>query len=127
MKAYPWLLLFLAVLLVTGCNKMNRSKGRGAKGYSPSPETIAQQEEDEIQANLAQLNPDDSQLAGRQKYCVIEERLLGSVGVPLKILVKGQPVFVCCEGCTTEAEKNPDETLAKLKEFRENAVPSPSK
>jgi hypothetical protein len=31
------------------------------------------------------------------------------MGVPLKVMVKGKPVFVCCEGCKDEALNMPDE------------------
>ena len=40
------------------------------------------------------------------------------MGVPVKVEVKGEPVFVCCKSCKKEAEANPDKTLAKVKELR---------
>ncbi len=36
------------------------------------------------------------------------------MGVPVKITLKGQPVFLCCKGCETDAVENADATLAKL-------------
>jgi hypothetical protein len=44
------------------------------------------------------------------------------MGKPFKVLIKGQPIFLCCEGCRDEATAHPDETLAKVERFkRENA------
>jgi hypothetical protein len=36
------------------------------------------------------------------------------MGPILKVMVKGQPVFLCCKGCEAEAKSHPDETLQKL-------------
>jgi hypothetical protein len=79
-------------------------------------------EEAEIKANLAKLPPEDRKLAEEQKWCVIEDdNRLGEMGVPVKILVKGQPVFLCCKGCKKQAEKEPEKTLAKVKELKAKA------
>jgi hypothetical protein len=50
-----------------------------------------------------------------------EERL-GGMGTPVKVMVKGQPVFLCCKGCRKEALAQPDKTLAKVKELKEKAA-----
>ena len=33
---------------------------------------------------------------------------------PIKVDVKGQPVFICCEGCRDSLLDNPDKYLANL-------------
>jgi hypothetical protein len=43
------------------------------------------------------------------------------MGAPVKILLKGQPVFWCCKGCLAMAQENPDKTLTKVKELKEQA------
>jgi uncharacterized protein (TIGR03000 family) len=76
-------------------------------------------EDAEVEKNLAKLTPEDRKLAEAQKFCVVQERnRLGSMGPPVKVMIQGQPVFVCCEGCTTKAIKNEDQTLAKVKELK---------
>ncbi|HBE68641.1 MAG TPA: hypothetical protein DDW52_10890 [Planctomycetaceae bacterium] len=35
------------------------------------------------------------------------------MGKPPKIMVKGKPLFVCCEPCSAKIEAKPDEYLAK--------------
>jgi uncharacterized protein (TIGR03000 family) len=82
-------------------------------------------EEAKIAANLAKLSPEDRRLAEAQKYCPIQEgNRLGILGVPFKVMVKEQPVFLCCKGCAEEALQDPDKTLAKVKELEEkNAAP----
>ena len=50
-----------------------------------------------------------------QKYCaVMAKERLGAMGTPLKLDIKGNPVFVCCKGCEKKALKNPDDTLEKV-------------
>jgi hypothetical protein len=36
------------------------------------------------------------------------------MGPVLKVMCKGQPVFVCCKGCEAEARTNPDHALTML-------------
>src|SRR5262249_19500358 len=70
-------------------------------------------EEAEIQANLAKLPQKDRKLAEEQKFCAVaDDSRLGAMGVPVKILIKNQPVFLCCKACTKQAEKDADKTLA---------------
>lgn len=73
----------------------------------------------DIKANLAKLAPEDRKLAEEQKFCVVEsDTRLGAMGVPLKIMVKDQPVFLCCKNCIKQAQDDPEKTLAKLKELK---------
>ena len=43
-------------------------------------------------------------------------------GVPVKIVLKGQPVLLCCKDCIKKAQADPDKTLAKLKELKEKPL-----
>lgn len=77
-------------------------------------------------ANLAKLGPEDRKLAEAQKYCAEEDNPLGAMGVPVKILLKGRPVFLCCEGCVEKARADPDRTLARVEKLKEkNSKPAP--
>jgi Cu(I)/Ag(I) efflux system membrane fusion protein len=71
-----------------------------------------------IAANLAKLSAADRKLALAQKDCPITGEPLGSMGVPPKLDVNGQPVFVCCAGCTPAVRKEPDKALANVRERR---------
>jgi hypothetical protein len=80
-------------------------------------------DETKIKANLAKLSEEDRKLAEAQKWCAVEpENELGAMGVPFKVVLKGEPVFLCCKGCAKAAKKSPDETLQKAKELREKAA-----
>ena len=45
---------------------------------------------EKVKANLAKLPPEDQKLAAQQKFCPITGLLLGSMGVPVKIMLKDQ-------------------------------------
>lgn len=83
--------------------------------------------EKKVSATLAKLKPEDRQLAESQKFCaVMTHERLGGMGTPLKLDIKGEPVFVCCKGCRTKALKNPDETLARVADLKsKNALTQP--
>jgi hypothetical protein len=75
--------------------------------------------EAKIQAALAKLPAEDRKEAETQKYCAVQNgNRLGQMGTPVKLLVKGQPVFVCCDHCKEEALADEDKTLAKVKELK---------
>jgi RND family efflux transporter MFP subunit len=72
-----------------------------------------------VQANLAKLSTPDRRLVETQKICPIQKaRLGGKMGVPVKLLLKGHPVFLCCKGCVEEAEANPDKTLTTVEKLK---------
>lgn len=64
------------------------------------------------------LSATDKSLVAAQGYCVVSEEALGSMGVPLKILAKDQPVFVCCKACEKTVRDKPEEMLVKRDEMR---------
>ena len=73
-----------------------------------------------IAANRSKLSPEDQKFVDAQEWCVVnnEERLGGMMGVSVKLTIKGEPVFICCKSCKSEAEGNPEKTLAKLAELK---------
>ncbi len=81
-----------------------------------------------VAANLAKLGPEDRKLAEAQKVCVVQGDIpLGAMGVPVKVMVQGQPVFLCCKECEDRALENPDKTLARVKELKEKNAAPPKK
>jgi len=48
---------------------------------------------------------------------------LGSMGVPYKVVLKGQPVLLCCPGCEGKAKDAPDETLEKVARLKSGKSP----
>jgi hypothetical protein len=60
------------------------------------------------------LSPEDARLAARQKVCPVMDEPLGSMGPPVRVVVEGRVVFVCCAGCAPALKKDPAKYLAKL-------------
>jgi hypothetical protein len=89
----------------------NRDDGNPDRDVTPAPD-----EELEIQTALAELSVADRRLAERQRYCaVLTKNRLGSMGTPVKVVINGEPVFVCCEGCPDKALAEKAKTLATAK------------
>lgn len=119
----PLLLLLLtgslALALIAGCQPGGERKT--AKPAPPSAEP--KDPEAEIQANLGQLSSEDRKLAEAQRFCAVEtENRLGSMGVPMKIMLQGEPVFLCCDGCETRARAHADRTLAKVSDLKKKTA-----
>ncbi len=82
----------------------------------PRPESPPKRQEPTAEhlQRVGELPEPDRQLALRQKWCPVTGNPLGSMGVPVKITLRGQPVFLCCRGCAGKAKREPDETLKKI-------------
>ncbi len=95
-----------------------------SQGQADAAHEQSEDGESEVRLAMAELSDDDRKEAEAQKFCAIMETSpLGSMGVPLKLDVKGQSVFVCCAGCKSKALKNPDDTLATVAKLKaENSV-----
>jgi hypothetical protein len=87
-----------------------------------NPEIIKITLEKEEIDNINQLpEGDERKIATAQKVCpvswkpgVADEGHLGAMGKPIKEVVKGKTVFLCCKSCIKELESDPDKYLAKL-------------
>lgn len=79
-------------------------------------------------AALAELPQKDRTLAEQQHVCPIKpETPLGAMGPPTKVMIAGEPVFLCCADCVEEARKHPEKTLAAAKELRSRNAETPRK
>jgi Cu(I)/Ag(I) efflux system membrane fusion protein len=75
-----------------------------------------------IGAALAKLSPADRALAESQRFCpILTDNRLGSMGEPVKLVIDGQPVYLCCSGCRSGALADRTGTVAKVKSLRDAA------
>jgi hypothetical protein len=65
---------------------------------------------------LAAATPTDKELIEKQKTCPVSGQPLGSISKPVKVVVKGRTVFLCCAGCKKKLLADPDKYLKKLDE-----------
>jgi len=54
------------------------------------------------------------ELYGGQKTCPVMGEELGSMGPPMPVTVKGQTIYVCCRGCASKVQRDPDTYLTKV-------------
>jgi hypothetical protein len=85
-----------------------------AAAYFGAARPSASSGSSEIEQALSALAPEDRQLAVKQKLCPVTDEPLGSMGAPVRVVLQGRPVFLCCAGCETELRAKPDRYLAKL-------------
>jgi hypothetical protein len=103
------------VVLTVGCQTQTPPATTASSSQSGHDDHPTEAVDPKVTATLAKLSSEDRQIAETQKFCaVMNQKKLGSMGAPLKLEIKGEPVFLCCAGCKTKALKNPDETLAKV-------------
>ena len=111
------LALSLVSSVVIGCGENSAPRS----GFVAGPA-----EDGKIVEAIARLPEEERALAVAQKFCAVEDKSrLGYMGKPHKILVEGQPVFLCCAGCEEEALKDPQATLAKVEKLKKAAATNP--
>lgn len=62
---------------------------------------------------LAALDQNDQAGIARQRVCPVTGAALDSMGGPIKALVGGQPLYLCCKGCLGKVQDNPEAYLSK--------------
>jgi hypothetical protein len=65
---------------------------------------------------VAAAKATDKELIEKQKTCPVTDQPLGSMGKPVKVVVKSQTVFLCCAACKKKLLADPDKYLKKLAE-----------
>ena len=70
---------------------------------------------DKMRSELQKLSPDDRASAERQHNCPVTGKMLGTMGAPQKVEVRGQQVWLCCPDCKDEVLTHADKYLAKLR------------
>jgi hypothetical protein len=116
-------LAFPVAMAGCGAGTPETPKAQTAADARPAPDQAKDADvEAAVKANLAKLGPADRELAEAQRYCAVEEEnRLGAMGVPVKLEVKGRPVFLCCKSCRKRALADPDKTLARVEKLKANA------
>jgi len=105
--------LVVLTLALTGCGGASTAKS------ITSAEATHFGQDAEVKANLAKLSSaDDRAIAEAQTTCPVSREPLGSMGVPVKVMIEGQPVFLCCKSCEKRAKADPAKTLARVKELK---------
>jgi hypothetical protein len=98
--------------------KAHVKSGSSAPPKAPAAHAGHEHHDADANAALAKLSPEDRRLALAQGSCPVQDEPLGSMGMPVKIMVRGQPVFLCCRGCVAEAQSHPDQVLAKVQKLK---------
>jgi multidrug efflux pump subunit AcrA (membrane-fusion protein) len=83
--------------------------------------SMTRDEDTKVQAVLAKLDPADRKLVEEQGSCPVLGTRLGAMGVPVKIALQDQPVFLCCKACAKKARANERATLDKVAELKARA------
>lgn len=77
--------------------------------------------EAKIKEAISTLSPEDQKLAKEQRFCpVMTYDRLGAMGTPLKVMIEGKPVFLCCKGCVDDAKKSSAKTLKTVEKLRDS-------
>ena len=68
-----------------------------------------------LAVTVARLTQADQAGVARQRICPVMDVQLGEDGPPIKLLVGGQPLYVCCDDCVDAVRKNSERDLAMLR------------
>ena len=109
-----WKLGTLAIALIGVLASIAMAGGQNASGKVASPQNHAPAVVAADASPLAAAKQSDKELIAKQKTCPVTDQPLGSMGAPVKLVVKGRTVFLCCAGCKKKFLADPDKYLKKL-------------
>lgn len=72
----------------------------------------------QLPVTLAALGESDRAGIARQRICPVTGAPLGSMGDPIKTLIDGKPLYLCCQGCVTKVKNDPEIYVAKVSQSR---------
>ena len=101
-RAIGWAGAILISLALAGCQT----------GWNASVSSVSGQNRGG-QGDLSKETPTSSRYGG-QKTCPVTGDELDSMGPPAAVTVKGEKIFVCCQGCSAKVKGDPDLYLAKV-------------
>ncbi len=123
MKTNRW---FPIMLIVGACtlSSLSITVAFSDDAAKPGHDHKAEKPSDaKIKAAMAKLPESDRSAAAAQRYCPMMDTVrLGAMGTPLKVLIDGKSVFVCCSGCKDDAVEHGKETLAKVAKLKKSAA-----
>ena len=106
----------LAIALFGFCGSSLMAAGQDARSQHPGSENGSPVVAAGDASPLAAAKQTDKELIEKQKTCPVTDQPLGSMGTPVKVVVKGRTVFLCCAGCKKKLSADPDKYLKKLDE-----------
>lgn len=93
-----------------------------AAGHAHSHEAMMAAEK-KITKAMSTLSPEDQKLAAAQRFCpIMTYDRLGSMGTPLKVMIEGKPVFLCCKACVEDAQKGGAATVKTVMKLRDSTA-----
>lgn len=63
---------------------------------------------------VARMTKEDAPLIAKQAKCPVMDESLGSMGQPIKLLIGGKPLYLCCKGCIKKVQAEPEKFLAMV-------------
>lgn len=108
-----WFLAVAALVVAVGCS--NNPNSPEANTLATGGNAAGPSDMEKMKAELAKLSPEDAASAEKQHVCLVTDKMLGTMGPPLKVDVDGKPIWICCKGCREKLVANEDTYLAKLK------------
>jgi len=111
-----WKLSTLAIALLGMCASSLTADEHNVPWKDAGPRNDSPIVASDDASPLAAAKQADKELIEKQKICPVTDQPLGSMGKPVKMVVKGRTVFLCCAGCKKKLLADPDKYLKKLDE-----------
>lgn len=100
---------FLSVVLV-GCGGPDAPQGKDAAEQAEHEN----HKHGDMEANLKELSDAERAAVKQQKTCPVSGETLGAMGKPVRVMVDGKEVWICCSACKEPLLKDPEKHLKKL-------------
>lgn len=111
-------LCLLSMLLVAGC--ADQAAPPAADDSANTTEAGSTESTTE-ETETVELSAEDKALVEAQVFCPLGGPL-GSMGTPVKVMVEGKPIFLCCDGCREGVLADPEAAFAAIEKKKQEAA-----
>ncbi|TWU39428.1 hypothetical protein [Novipirellula artificiosorum] len=121
MVRFPLMVAMAIAVSVSGFNSTSARADDGHTHAAGHDHEAMMKAEKKIEQSLSSLSADDQKLVKAQRFCpVMTYDRLGAMGTPLKLVIEGKPVFVCCKACVDEANAGVAKTVKTVEKLRDS-------
>jgi hypothetical protein len=108
--------LIAAAMWLTGCGGTSaQTQGEKAKPADQKSPIAAKDAKDKPQVTVVPVSKDDEAAMKEQAVCPVSGDKLGSMGEPVKVMIGDKALFLCCSGCLSKVQDDPELYLNKVK------------
>jgi hypothetical protein len=116
-KNVRYVVLVIAAAIVLVSHRISLAQTQADKSKSAEQKTAAASDakpKEKPKVTVVPVGKEDEAAIKAQATCPVSGEKLGSMGDPIKVLIGDKSLYLCCSGCLSKVESDPELYLGKV-------------